>query len=73
MPISRALGAGLFELRFNLDRSAWRITYFFAAKRRIVLLTVFRKQRRNERLEVRRARRAMSRCIAEAHTAQEEF
>ena len=49
MPASRALGDGLFELRFDMLRGAWRITYFFASGRRIVLLTVFQKQRQNER------------------------
>ena len=71
MPASRALGDGLFELRFDLVRTAWRITYYFAAGRRIVLLTVFRKQRQNERHEVQRARQAMDRCIREGHTAEE--
>jgi hypothetical protein len=72
MPASRSLGEGLFELRFDLDRVAWRITFFFADGRRIVLLTVFRKQRTNERREVERARIAMQRCIAEGHTAEED-
>ncbi len=72
MPASRSLGDGLFELRFNLGRTARRITYFFAEGRRIVLLTTFRKQRQNERAEVQRARRAMERCIAEGHTAEED-
>ena len=49
MPASRALGDGLFELRFDLNRVAWRITFYFAGSQRIVLLTVFRKQRMNER------------------------
>ena len=71
MPASRALGDGLFELRFDIGRVAWRITYFFAADRRIVLLTVFRKQRQNERNEVQRARWAMNRCLIEGHTAEE--
>lgn len=72
MPHSRALGEGLLELRVDLGRSAWRITYWFAPGRRIVLLTVFRKQRMNERAEVERGRRAMARCAAEAHTAEED-
>lgn len=71
MPASRSLGEGLFELRFDLNRVAWRMSFFFAEKRRIVLLTVFRKQRMNERHEVERARTAMRRCIAEGHTAEE--
>lgn len=72
MPASRPLGQGLFELRFDLDRMAWRVTFFFPGQRRVVLLTVFRKQRMNERSEVARARRAMATCIAERHTAEEE-
>ena len=72
MPASRALGDGLFELRFDLLRVAWRITYFFATGRRIVLLTVFHKQRQNERAEMQRARWAMTRCINEGHTAEED-
>ncbi len=71
MPSSRALGDGLFELRLDVLRVAWRITYFFATGRRMVLLTVFHKQRQNERAEVQRARRAMTRCITEEHTAEE--
>jgi hypothetical protein len=72
MPASRALGDGLFELRFDLTRAAWRITFYFAPRKRIVLLTVFRKQRVNERREIDRARDAMARCIAEGHTAEED-
>ena len=73
MPASRGLGDGLFELRFDLLRVAWRITYFFATGRRIVLLTVFHKQRQNERAEVQRARWALNRCITEGHTAEEDY
>lgn len=72
MPASRSLGEGLFELRFDLNRVSWRISFFFADARRIVLLTVFRKQRMNERHEVERARVAMRRCLAEGHTAEED-
>jgi len=72
MPGSKSLGEGLFELRFDLNRMSWRISFFFADGRRIVLLTVFRKQRMNERHEVERARTAMRRCIAEGHTAEED-
>ena len=72
MPASRSLGDALFELRFDLARSSWRISYFFTSDRRIVLLTVFRKQRQNEKHEVQRARWAMQRCINEGHTAEEE-
>lgn len=71
MPHSRSLGEGLFELRFDLGRVAQRVTFFFPGETRLVLLTVFRKQRSNERAEVNRARAAMRRCIEQAHTAEE--
>jgi len=57
---------------FRPRRVAWRITYYYPGDRRIVLLTVFRKQRQNERTEVQRARWAMQRCINEQHTPDEE-
>lgn len=72
MPLSRSLDEGLFELRFDLNRQAFRITYYFTTGRRIVLLTVFGKQRMNERHEVNRARDAMARCIREGHAAEED-
>jgi hypothetical protein len=72
MPASRSLGEGLFELRFDLNRVSWRISFFFADARRIVLSSVFRKQRMNERHEVEQARAAMGRCIAEGDTAEED-
>lgn len=71
MPHSRSLGDGLFELRFDIERSSRRITFFFPGERRIVLLTVFRKQRQNEQTEIARSRLAMKRCIAEDHNAHE--
>ena len=71
-PVSRSLGEGLLELRIDVGRAQRRITYYFAAQQRIVLLTVFRKQRQAEPAEVRRARQAMRRCITEGHTAEED-
>ncbi len=70
MPRSRALGDGLFELRFDLGTTARRITFFFPADQRIVLLTTFHKQRQNERAEVTRARQAMKVCVQQGHTAE---
>jgi hypothetical protein len=35
-------------------------------------LTVFRKQRRQERAEIERAYKAMQRCIEEGHVAEED-
>ena len=58
MPRSRSLGGGLYELRFSCENVNRRITYVFDPDRRIVTLTTFHKQRRNERAEVLRARRA---------------
>lgn len=72
MPHSRSLGDGLFELRFDLAKVAQRLAFFFPGNGRIVLLTVFRKQRSNERAEVERARRAKARCIEEGHGLDEE-
>lgn len=60
MPHSRALGAGLYELRFTCENTARRITYVLDPDRRAVTLTTFRKQRQNERAEVLRARRAQT-------------
>jgi hypothetical protein len=71
-PHTRQLRGKLRELRFHLAREAVRITYWIAPGRRIILLTVFRKQRMRETGEIERAERAMKRCIAEAHMAQEE-
>ncbi|MFF4775512.1 type II toxin-antitoxin system RelE/ParE family toxin [Microtetraspora fusca] len=71
-PYTRQLRGKLRELRFHLSREAVRITYWIAPDRRIILLTVFRKQRMRETGEIERAVRAMRRCIAEAHTADEE-
>lgn len=62
VPLSRALGAGLYELRFTLGRTARRITYRFTKDGRIVLLTTFRKQRQNERTEIARAREVAADC-----------
>ena len=62
MPLSRALGDGLFELRFALGTTARRVTYRFTSDGRIVLLTTFRKQRQNERTEITRARRVAAEC-----------
>jgi phage-related protein len=65
MPLSRALGAGLYELRFTLGPTARRITYRFARDGNFVLLTTFRKQRSNETTEIMRARREAQACAME--------
>ena len=62
MPYSRALGEGLFELRFALGTTARRITYRFTSDQRIILLTTFRKQRNIERNEITRARAVAADC-----------
>ena len=71
-PYSRQLRGKLRELRFDLAGEAIRISYCIRPGRRIVLLTVFRKTRRRERREIARALRAMSRCVAERHDAEED-
>ena len=50
-PYSRHLSGKTRELRFHLERSAVRISYWLAPGRRVVLLTVFRKTRQVERAE----------------------
>jgi phage-related protein len=62
MPHVRPLGRGLVELRFDMSRRSWRITYWHRPDGVIILLTVFRKQRDNEAREVDRARRALEAC-----------
>ena len=71
-PYTRQLDGKLRELRLHLHRGQVRITYWIAPGRRIILLTVFRKQQMREQREVARAERAMRRCIAEGHTVDEE-
>ena len=71
-PHTRQLDGKLRELRFYLAGRPTRISYWVAPGRRVVLLTVFVKTRRQERQEVRRAKQAMERCAAEEHTVEEE-
>lgn len=58
MPHSKPLSGGLFELRFNCENRATRVTYMFDVERQIITLTTFSKQRNNEQREVLRARKA---------------
>jgi len=62
-PRSKQLAGKLRELRFALSEGDFRITYFIARRRRIVLLTVFRKTSRRERREVERAQRVLRRWL----------
>lgn len=73
-PYTRQLRGKLRELRFYLGSrgDAVRISYFMTEDRRIILLTVFRKQRAQERAEIERAHRAMQRCREEQHVAGED-
>ncbi len=71
-PYTRQLRGKLRELRFYLGRERMRVSYFIASSRRIILLTVFRKTKQREGAEIDRAEAAMSRCIAEEHTAEED-
>ncbi len=64
MPHSRPLGEGLSELRFDMSRRSWRITYWHRPDGVIVLLTVFHKQRSNETKEVDRGHVALEACRA---------
>ena len=62
----------LRDLGLSFPRLGAAVVPSEAADRRIILLTVFRKQRMREEAEVQRAWRAMQRCVADAHTADEE-
>lgn len=63
-PYSRHLGGKVRELRFYLERQQVRITYWLASNRRIVLLTVFRKTRQREKVEIERALAIQKECEA---------
>lgn len=74
-PYSRHLSGKTRELRFRLERSAVRISYWLAPVRRVVLLTVFRKTRQVEQAEVARALAAQELCESGhgAHGPAEEI
>ncbi|HUH71401.1 MAG TPA: type II toxin-antitoxin system RelE/ParE family toxin [Mycobacterium sp.] len=59
VPHNRYLSDKLWELRFRCGQVNQRITYTADPDRKIVTLTTFRKQRDNERAEIRRARNAL--------------
>lgn len=71
-PYTKQLDRKLRELRFHLGRQAVRITYWIGPGRRIILLTVFFKTRMRDEREIDRARRALGRCIDEAHEVVSE-
>jgi hypothetical protein len=71
-PYTRHVDGKLRELRFHLDRSSVRVTYWTATGRRIVLLTVFTKTRMREDRQIERARRALAKCLASEHTVEED-
>ncbi len=70
-PYTRQLRGKLRELRFYLASERVRVTYYIARDRRIVLLTMFRKTRRQEVREINCAARAMQLCIAHGHETEE--
>lgn len=71
-PLTRQLDGKLRELRFSVEGIDWRISYFIAPGRRIILLTVFRKTARRESAEIRRAMAAMRRCMDADQDAEED-
>lgn len=58
-PYQSHLDGKLRELRIQYAKEKDRVTFYPAKRRRMVLLTVFRKQQRKETAEVARAKRAM--------------
>jgi len=71
-PYTKQLDGKLRELRFDLARQAMRITYWIAADRRIILLTVFSKTRDRDRAQVERAKKALLACVEAGHAVEEE-
>lgn len=71
-PYTRQLDGKLRELRFYCGERRIRVTYWIAAGRRIIMLTVFAKTRMREPEEIARAVRALGRCRDEGHTADED-
>ena len=72
-PYTRHLGGKVRELRFHLLRQQTRVSYWLAPQRRVILLTVFRKTRSAEIVEVARARRAQEICESTHGIAHEVF
>ena len=60
-------------MRFRLLRQQTRVTYWLAPRRRLVLLTVFRKTRSAETSEVERAVQAQKTCEAEHGIAHDIY
>jgi hypothetical protein len=72
-PYTRHLGGKVRELRFHLLREQTRVSYWLAPRRRVILLTVFRKTRSAEVAEVARARRAQEICESTHGIAHDVF
>jgi hypothetical protein len=63
MPLSKSLGNGLHELRFDVQNTSRRITYMFEPQRHVITLTTFTKTKSNERREILRARREQAKRL----------
>jgi hypothetical protein len=72
-PYTRHLGGKVRELRFHLLRQQTRVTYWLAPKRRVILLTVFRKTRSAQTGEVARALQAQKLCESTHGIAHDVF
>ena len=72
-PLSRHLRGPVRELRFDLDKESYRVSYWLAPNRRVVLLTVFRKTKMRESKEVERAVAAQAECAANHDIAHETY
>ncbi|MFN0147893.1 MAG: type II toxin-antitoxin system RelE/ParE family toxin [Dehalococcoidia bacterium] len=64
-PHTRQLQGKLRELRLSLGGQHFRVTYVIGKGRRIILLTVFRKESRREAREIVRAARVMAAILDE--------
>src|SRR6266540_3455622 len=71
-PYTRQLRGKLRELRFYIGRERYRISYYVATGRWIILMTVFKKSKQRETQEIDRADAAMHRCIEKGYTAEDD-
>ena len=72
-PYAKHLQGKVRELRFYLDTTAWRITYWIAPGQRIILLTVFRKTKDREQAQVERAVTVQAQCEATHPVAEHMY
>lgn len=69
---ARLLEGPLWELKFRLSGTAWRLTYWISGSR-IIFLTVIRKTQDRQQLDIERAARRQVECKSGHGPARREF